>query len=132
MSLANLNILSRSQTLAQQLQHEGRVKDAEVVEELRQTAGEQTLVPEYISTDEAAKRLGIGPQTVVKWVKRGFISGAMLEGRLVVSLASLTRLEGVARLLDIVDADRPPATTEEIDQVLRAERDTWTWVGRDV
>ena len=131
MSLASLNILSHSQALAQQLRREGRVEGAEVVEELQPTGEEQTSRSEYVSVDEAAQRLGISPQTVAKWVKRGFIRGVMLDGRLAVSLISLARPEGVARLLDIIDTDRPPATAEEINQALRAERDTWNWIDRD-
>lgn len=54
-----------------------------------------------------------------------------MGGRLVVPEAELAQVEEVARLLDSVDAQHPPATPEEVDTVSRNERDRWTWIGKD-
>jgi hypothetical protein len=37
----------------------------------------------------------------------------------------------VVEALDSVDAERLPATAEEIDVVSRNAREQWTWVGKD-
>jgi excisionase family DNA binding protein len=89
------------------------------------------LTHQYATTGEIAQRLGVSRQTVVNWIKRGFLPGVKLGGRLVVPTAELAQVEEVARLLDNVDAQRPPATPEEIDSVSRNERDRWTWIGND-
>ena len=131
MALICMNILSRSRLLARNLRQEGRVEDAEVVDELVQSVEKQSARSQYATTGEVAQRLGVSRQTVVNWIKRGFLPGVKLGGRLVVPTTELARVEEVARLLDIVDAQRPPATPEESDSVSRNERDQWTWIGKD-
>jgi excisionase family DNA binding protein len=131
MALVSMNILSRSRLLAQNLRQEGRLEDAEVVDELVQSVEKQAARSQYATTGEVAQRLGVSRQTVVNWIKRGFLPGVKLGGRLVVPTTEMARVEEIARLLDIVDAERPPATPEEIDRVSRNERDQWTWIGKD-
>ena len=131
MALVSMRILSRSKLLAQNLRQEGRVEDAEVVDELVQSLEQQAVRSQYATTGEVAQRLGVSRQTVVNWIKRGFLPGLKLGGRLVVPTSEMTRVEEIARLLDIVDAERPPATPEEIDSVSRNKRDQWTWIGKD-
>ena len=131
MALVSMNILSRSRLLAQNLRQEGRVEDAEVVDELVQSVEKQAARSQYATTGEVAQRLGVSRQTVVNWIKRGFLPGVKLGGRLVVPTTEMARVEEIARLLDIVDAERPPATPDEIDRVSRNERDQWTWIGKD-
>jgi uncharacterized protein (DUF433 family) len=41
------------------------------------------------------------------------------------------RMEEMARLLAIVEAGAPAVSAEEIDRALRAEREQWTWVGKE-
>ena len=131
MALASMNILSRSRLLAQNLRQEGRIEDAKVVDELVQSVEKQAARSQYATTGEIAQRLGVSRQTVVNWIKRGFLPGVKLGGRLVVPTTELARVEEVARLLDSADAERPPATAEEIDSISRNERDQWTWIGKD-
>jgi excisionase family DNA binding protein len=131
MALVSTSILSRSRLLAQNLRQEGRVEDAKVVDELVESLEQQTARSQYATTGEVALRLGVSRQTVVNWIKRGFLPGLKLGGRLVVPTSELTRVEEVARLLDIVDAARLPSSPEEIDDVSRNERDQWTWIGKD-
>lgn len=131
MALVSMNILQRSRRLAQDLRQEGRGEDADVVDALVQSAEKQAVHSQYATTGEVAQRLGVSRQTVVNWIKRGFLPGVKLGGRLVVPTVELAQVEVVARLLDSVDAQRPPATPEEIDRVSRNERDQWTWIGKD-
>ena len=131
MALESTNILVRSKRLAQDLRREGRMEDAAVVEQLVQNFEQQAARPPYATTGEIARRLGVSRQTVVNWIKRGFLPGVKLGGRLVVPAAELARVEELARLLDVVDADAPTAGPEEIDSVTRDERDRWTWVDKD-
>lgn len=131
MAVINRHILTRSRLLAQNLRQEGRNEDAEVVDALVENLEQQVERSEFATTGEVAKRLGVSRQTVVNWIKRGFLPGVKLGGRLVVPATALTRVEEMARLLEVVDAERPPATPEEIDRISRSERDQWSWIGKD-
>lgn len=128
MAQTELSILARSKVLARNLRQEGRIEDAEVVDELAQSLERQTHRSQYVTTGDIATRLGVSRQTVVNWIRRGYLPGVKLGGRLVVPAADLARVEEVARLMNTVDAERPPATTEEIDAASRSERDQWTWI----
>ena len=131
MALESTNILVRSRRLVQDLRREGRMDDAAVVEQLVQNLEQQSARAPYATTGEIARRLGVSRQTVVNWIKRGFLPGVKLGGRLVVPAAELARVEEMARLLDVIDAEAPAAGPEEIDSASRDERDRWTWAGKD-
>ncbi len=100
MALVSMNVLSRSRLLAQNLRQEGRIEDAKVVDELVQSVEKQAVRSEYATTGEVAQRLGVSRQTVVNWIKRGFLPGVKLGGRLVVPTTEMARVEEIARLLD--------------------------------
>jgi excisionase family DNA binding protein len=70
-----------SRVLAQNLRQEGRLEDAEVVDELAQNLEQQAERPQYATTGEVAKRLSVSRQTVVNWIKRGYLPGVQLGGR---------------------------------------------------
>jgi len=131
MARVSTNSLARGKVLALDLRKEGRGDDAAVVEELVRRLERQVVRSQYVTTREIALRLGVSRQTVVNWIKRGFLPGVKVGGRLVVAAAELSRVEEIARLLDSVDAERLPATAEEIDVVSRNQRDQWTWIGKD-
>ena len=131
MAFADTNILSRSKLLAQNLRQEGRVEDAEVVDALVQSLEQQPDRSRFATTGEVARQLGVSRQTVVNWIKRGFLPGVKLGGRLVVPVTELARVQELAYLLNIVDAEQPPTTPEEIDNALRNERTGWTWIGKN-
>ncbi len=131
MAVKETTVLSRSRALAQSLRQEGRAEDAQLVDELAQVVERQTQSAQYATTGQVAHRLGVSRQTVVNWIRRGLMPGVKLGGRLVVPLAELGRIEELSQLLDMVDAERPPATPEEVDAVLRSERSQWQWIGKD-
>ncbi len=126
-----MTILSRGRALAQSLRQEGRTEDARLVDELAQVVERQTQSAQYATTGQVAQRLGVSRQTVVNWIRRGLMPGVKLGGRLVVPIAELGRIEEITQLLDMVDAERPPATPEEVDAVLSSERSQWQWIGKD-
>ena len=131
MALESTNILLRSRRLVQDLRQEGRMEDAAVVEQLVQNLEQQAARAPFATTGEIAKQLGVSRQTVVNWIKRGYLPGVKLGGRLVVPAAELGRVQKMARLLDVVDAEAPAAGPEEIDSAACDERDRWTWAGKD-
>ncbi len=120
MALESMNILVRSRRLVQDLRQEGRMEDAAVVEQLVQNLEQQAARAPYATTGEIARQLGVSRQTVVNWIKRGYLPGVKLGGRLVVPAAELARVREMARLLDVVDAEAPTAGPEEIDSVTRS------------
>jgi len=130
MALVSTTTLARGKVLALNLCKEGRGDNAAVVEELVRRLERQVVRSEYVTPGEIALRLGVGRQTVVNWIKRGFLPGVKIGGRLVVAAAELSRVEEIALLLDSVDAERLPATAEEIDVVLSAEQYTAQVVAR--
>lgn len=131
MSATEITILSRGRALAQSLRQEGRVEDAQLVDELALVVERHAQPTQYATTGQVAQRLGVSRQTVVNWIRRGLMPGIQLGGRLVVPVAELGRVEELARLLDSVDAERPPATPEEVDAILSSERTQWKWIGKD-
>ena len=82
MALASMNILSRSRLFGAEFAPRGRVEDAEVVDELVQSVEKQAARSQYATTGEVAQRLGVSRQTVVNWIKRGFLPGVKLGGQL--------------------------------------------------
>jgi len=131
MAQDGMSLLLQGKLLAQNLRQEGRVDDADLVDELVQGLEQQAARAQYATTGEVAQLLGVSRHTVVNWIKRGFLPGLKLGGRLYVPRSELTRVGEVARLLDIVDAERMTATQEEIDGVTRRDREHWTWFGKD-
>ena len=91
MALVSMNILQRSRRLAQDLRQEGRGEAADVVDALVQSAEKQAAHSQYATTGEVAQRLGVSRQTVDNWIKRGFLPGVKLGGRLVVPTVELHR-----------------------------------------
>ena len=121
----------RSQSLAQQLRREGREEDALVIDMLLQNVQGERSSAAYATTTEVAKRLGVSRQTVVNWIKRGWLPGVKLGARLVVPASALAKLEDVERLLAIIDDGGAPYPTEEQLRILHEDREQWTWVGKD-
>ena len=115
MTAGSITTLSRGKALALSLRQEGRPEDAQLVDELAQAVERQTRQSQYATTGQVAQQLGVSRQTVVNWIKRGFVPGFRLGARLVVPLAELDRVREIAQLLALVDAERLPATAAEVD-----------------
>ncbi len=117
--------IERIQTFHQ----EGRVADAEAIEALVQVIDAQQ--PAYLTLHEAAKRLYITPERVLRRIENGWIEGAVVNGRPVVIAASLAKYHRLFETFDALDQDRTPPTADEINAALATARKDWTWIGRD-
>ncbi|HFQ93336.1 MAG TPA: helix-turn-helix domain-containing protein, partial [Anaerolineae bacterium] len=123
------DLLVRGQTLAQALRQEGRVEEAQTVAALLEAVNPVTQ-PAYLTTGEVARRIGVSRQTVVNWVKKGWLKGRRIGGRIIIPRGALSEFDDLLTVFDALDADRPPATDEEINAALEPERRNWTWVGK--
>jgi excisionase family DNA binding protein len=123
------NLLDRGQSLAQTLTDEGRMNDAQTVSALLE-ALKPAARPEYLTTGEVARRIGISRQSVVNWVKKGWLDGVRLGGRIMIPANTLTDLDEILAVEALLNEDRPPATIEEINEALAPGRKDWTWIGK--
>lgn len=77
--------------------------------------------PEFLTTGQAADRLGVSIPTVKRWIERGGLSGGEMGGRWLVSAESVERLVEVRNTLLEMDRDGNPSR-EEIAQAHLARR----------
>lgn len=122
-------LLTRGQQLAKTLRTEGRVNDAALVDALI-TALDQYDTAELLTVEEIAQQIGVNRQSVVKWVKQGWLEGVYVGKHLMIPASAMNRLEELNTILAALDQDRPPATNEEIAAALQSDRKDWTWIGK--
>jgi excisionase family DNA binding protein len=127
---SNTNLLNRGQSLAQTLTAEGRTNDAQTITALLD-ALQPAPRPEYLTTGEVARRIGISRQSVVNWVKKGWLDGVRLGGRIMIPANTLADLDEILAVESLLNEDRPPATLEEINEALAPGRKDWTWIGKE-
>ena len=123
-------LLDRGQSLAQTLTAEGRTNDAQTVAALLD-ALQPAPPPEYLTTGEVARRIGVSRQSIVNWVKKGWLDGVRLGGRIMIPRTALAEFDDLLAIFDALDEDRPPATIEEINEALAPGRKDWTWIGKE-
>ena len=112
------SLLQRGRRLARMLHKEGRQAEAETVTALlnrvqvgpAQAARGETA---WLTTGAVAKRVGVSRQTIVNWVKRGVIPGRRVGGRTLIHPDALADFAPLERLLDELDAECPPLSSEE-------------------
>lgn len=121
--------LTRTYGLIDALRREGRSDDAATVEALLASA--QRDEAEYLTTAEAAARLGVSRQALVKLIRRGYLSSTRVGDRILLSKTELDRFKRVSQLLDDLDAACPPLSPAEAERIVARGREEWTWVGRD-
>lgn len=131
MERADIELIARGQTLANDLRREGREADAEVLQTLLSLAERDVAPGRYYTTGQVAARLGVSRQTVVNWIKRGVIPGARLGSRLVVPNRVLERFAPIEKLLDELDNERLPLSGEEAADVVGSNREGWQWREQD-
>jgi excisionase family DNA binding protein len=131
MERADIELIARGQTLANDLRREGREADAEVLQTLLSLAERDVAPGRYLTTGQVAARLGVSRQTVVNWIKRGVIPGARLGGRLVVPNRVLERFAPIEKLLDELDNERLPLSGEEAAELVGSDREGWQWQDHD-
>lgn len=122
-------LLTRGQQLAKALRTEGRANDAALVDALI-TALDQYDTAELLTIEEIAQQVGVNRQSVVKWIKQGWLEGVYVGKHLMIPASAMRNLEELNSVLAALDEDRPPATTEEIAAALQPDRKDWTWIGK--
>jgi len=123
-------LLTRGQSLAQNLRAEGRAEDAKTVVALID-ALKPAPQPEYLTTGKVAERIGVSRQTIVNWVKKGWLKGVRLRGRIMIPSTELAEFDDLLTVFDALDAERSPPTVEEINEALAPGRKDWTWRGKE-
>jgi excisionase family DNA binding protein len=118
--------------LARDLRGEGRDSDADTVLALLQLVKEgYTQEPveslPYLTTGQVAQRIGVSRQTVVNWVKKGLLPGKRVGGRTLIAPTALQDFAKIERVLDALDAERPPLTPTEAAAQVRSSRKGWVW-----
>lgn len=122
--------LARSYSLIDALRREGRADDAATVEALLATAQAQETT--YLTINEAAQRLGVSRQTIVKLINRGILPSARLAGRLMVPASAFARFAEIESVLDQLDAEGSVLSPEDAARIIAQRRSTRTRVGADV
>jgi excisionase family DNA binding protein len=122
-------LLTHGQQLAKTLRTEGRVNDAALVDALV-TALDQYDTAELLTVEEVAQQIGANRQSVIKWVKQGWLEGVYVGKHLMIPASAMRNLEELNSILAALDEDRPPATDEEITAALQSNRKDWTWIGK--
>ena len=77
--------------------------------------------PEFLTTGQAADRLGVSIPTVKRWIERGGLSGGETGSRWLVSADSVERLIQVRNTIWEMDCDGNPSR-EEIAQAHRSRQ----------
>lgn len=78
-----------------------------------------------LTLQEAAKRLYITPERVLRRVENGRIEGAIVDGQPVVVAASLTKYRRLFETFDALDKERTPPASDEINTALAESRQDW-------
>lgn len=100
--------------LEQEMGHAGRTAEEEALREALRTLARRR--GEFLTTGEAADRLGVSIPTVKRWIDRGALVGSPMGGRWLVAPDSVHRLARLRASLVALDQEGNP-TEEEIRAV---------------
>lgn len=125
MTALSPDLLSQGRELARSLRREGRADDALVIDTLVRAV--EPASP-FFTPDEVAQRVGVSRQTIIDWIKQGYLPGERVAGRMMVPA---TALDTYAQFEEIFEREGPPLSPEEAAAVVARGREHWTWVGRE-
>ena len=117
MTAIPVDILMRGRELAQSLRHEGRQDDALVIDTLVRAIDDS---PPYFTTGEVARRLGVSRQTIVNWIKQGYLPGVRIGARRVVPASAFDRY---AEFEEIFNREKPALSPEEAAEIVGRGRE---------
>lgn len=108
--MVNLGILTTLEELEQEMAQEGRVREKTALHE----ALNALVRPErgFLTTGQAAERLGVSIPTIKRWIERDNLAGGQLGGRWVVSQESVDRLVRLRETLRALDEEGNPSPDE--------------------
>jgi excisionase family DNA binding protein len=129
MTTVSAEVLAKSRELVESLRQEGRPDDAAVIDTLVRAVDRARP---YFTTGQVARRLGVSRQTIVNWIKQGYLPGERVGARMMVPASAFDQYAEIEKVLDALDAERPPLTPEEAAEVVGRGREHWTWVGREI
>ncbi len=115
MKLSTLSALANLET---EMALAGRASEATALAEARRllTRPRHGL----LTTGQAAERLGVSIPTVKRWIERGALDGARVEGRWLVTSESVERVAGVREALDELAREGFPTDDELADLFARS------------
>ncbi len=114
-----LATLSTLEQLEQEMAAAGRAREEEALREVRRLLVHSK--DEFLTTGEAAERLGVSLPTVKEWLRRGALDGGRIGGRWWVSKESVEQQVALRAALKAV-ADEGFPTYEEIQELYSRKR----------
>lgn len=119
--MVKLTTLSTLAELEREMARAGRSREEEALREaLRALARPERG---FLTTGQAAEKLGVSISTVKRWVERGALGGGAMGGRWLVAAESVERLLRLREALVALDREGNP-TPEEIQEIYRRPRPT--------
>ena len=109
-----LTTLKTLAELEREMSEAGRSAEQEALREAVRTLARRR--GDFLTTGEAADRLGVSIPTVKRWIERGALAGGPLGGRWVASPESVEQLVGLRAALDELDREGNP-TPDEIREI---------------
>lgn len=106
-----ITILKTLAELEQEMGRAGRATEEEALREALRTLARRR--GEFLTTGEAAERLGVSIPTVKRWIERGALAGGPMGGRWLVAPESVERMVRLRESLVELDREGNP-TVEEI------------------
>jgi excisionase family DNA binding protein len=114
------SILRALADLEREMKMAQRIPEAEAI---REALGVLTRASRgWLSTGQAAERLGISIPTVKDWIKRGTLVGQLVGGRWRVSSASVDKVLEVRQVLTEAEAEGYPSEAEIQELTTRVRR----------
>lgn len=117
--MVSLATLTTLEALEQEITQAGRPQEEAA---LREALGALSR-PErgFLTTGQAAERLGVSIPTIKRWIERGTLAGGPLGGRWVVTQESVNRLCRLRESLAALDQEGNP-TLDEVREIYRRPR----------
>ena len=125
MTTVSAEVLAKSRELVESLRQEGRPEDALVIDTLVRAVDRARP---YFTTGQVARRLGVSRQTIVNWIKQGYLPGERVGARMMVPASAFDQY---AEFEAIFDREVPALSPEEAAEIVGQGRENWTWVGKE-
>lgn len=117
--MVKLTTLSVLADLEQEMARTGRVTEEAALREARQVLAHSGA--SFLTTGQAAQRLGVSIPTVKRWIEQGILAGGALGRRWLVSAESVEQLVHLRESLVELDQEGNPSP-EEIRELYRRSR----------